>query len=173
MEAKRQVYVADDDTTYDDELTRIIQAAREQWEHDTDSAVLTQTLKMYSSGFGVGDFPLYKKPIQSVSSVKYFDPSGVEQTLSTSVYSLDAGKQTIRLKINQAWPTVEISRWDAVSVTYIAGYTSLQAVPAIVKQALLLLVTYYFFANRGDNDRPNDQRAYEMLVRRYMRSSYP
>jgi len=38
---------------------------------------------------------------------------------------------------------------------------------------MLLLIAYYHYGNRGDNDRPNDLRAYEALCRRYQRSSYP
>ena len=45
-EAKKQCEIAASDTAHDDHLTLLIQAAREQWEHDTDSAVMEQTLKV-------------------------------------------------------------------------------------------------------------------------------
>lgn len=171
-EAKRQLFLAESDTSQDAELVSRIQAAREQWEHDTDSVMLTQTLSVTADAFGGREIVLPSRPIQSVTHVKYYDESGVLQTLSASLYSLDAKERTVRLDWNASWPTTEI-RWDAVAVTYVAGNTSNAAVPAIAKQAMLLLIAYYHLGNRGENDRPNDLRAYEALVRRYMRSTYP
>ena len=50
-EAKRQLFLAESDTSQDAELLLRIQAAREQWEHDTDSVLLTQTLSVTSEMF--------------------------------------------------------------------------------------------------------------------------
>jgi uncharacterized phiE125 gp8 family phage protein len=171
-EAKRQLFIATSDTTHDDDITRTIQVVREQWEHDTDSAVLTQTLRVTAPVWGGCAIYLPKRPIQSITSITYYDAANVQQTLSTDIYSLDARARAVRLKLDQVWPTVA-SRWDAIAITYVAGYTSQALVPAVAKQAMLLLVGYYFDANRGDNDRPNDERAYERLATRYQRSSYP
>ena len=77
------------------------------------------------------------------------------------------------LAYNQDWP-LTLDRWDAVEVNYTLGSVADSTqVSAVAKQAMLLLVGYYFDANRGDHDRPNDQKAYERLVHKYMRSSYP
>lgn len=171
-EAKRQLFLAESDTSNDAELVSRIQAAREQWEHDTDSQLLTQTLSVTAEAFGGREIYLPGKPIQSVSFVKYYDDANTLQTLSTSLYSFNAPDREIELNWNSTWPTTSI-RWDAVQIQFVAGNTSLSAVPAIAKQAILLLITYYHFGNRGDNDRPNDLRAYDALVRRYMRAGYP
>jgi len=171
-EAKRQLFLAESDTSQDAELVNRIQAAREQWEHDTDSHMLTQTLSVTLEQFGGREIYLPGRPIQSVTHLKYYDDSNVLQTFSSALYSLNKPEREIELNWNSTWPTTYI-RWDAVTVTYVAGNASLAAVPAITKQAMLLLIAYNQYGNRGDNDRPNDQRAYEALVRRYMRSSYP
>jgi uncharacterized phiE125 gp8 family phage protein len=171
-EAKRQLFIATSDTTHDDDITRTIQVAREQWEHDTDSAVYTQTLSVKLEGFGCEAIYLPSRPIQSITSIAYYDSGDDLQTLSTDVYSLDAGNRAVRLKVDQSWPATS-GRWDAITITYVAGYSSVALVPAVAKQAMLLLVGYYFDANRGDNDRPNDLAAYEKLVKRFMRSTYP
>lgn len=171
-EAKTQLFLAQSDTSQDAELVRRIQAAREQWEHDTDSVLLTQTLSATSERFCGRKIVLSGRPIASVTHIKYYDASNAQQTLSGSLYSLDIQSRTIHLNWDASWPTT-YDRWDAVLVTYVAGTASVAAVPAIAKQAMLLLIAYYHFGNRGDNDRPNDQRAYENLVKRYMRSTYP
>lgn len=172
QEAKRQLFIAETDTSHDEEVVHLVQAAREQWEHDTDSSMLTQTLRVTAERLSGREIKLPSRPLQSVTSVTYYDSEDVSQTLATSVYSVDTSSERIVLKWNQSWPTLAI-RWDAVTITYVAGNTNRSAIPSIAKQAMLLLIGYYGFGNRGDNDRPNDFRAYQMLVQKFMRSSYP
>lgn len=171
-EAKRQLFLAESDTSQDAELVSRIQAAREQWEHDTDTYLLTQTLSVTLERFGQREIYLPGRPIQSITHIKYYDENDTFQTFSSSRYSFNAPEREIELNWQEQWPVTAI-RWDAVTVTFVAGNTSLAAIPAIAKQAMLLLITYYQYSNRGDNDRPNDLRAYENLVRRFMRSTYP
>ena len=171
-EAKKQLELSPTDTAHDAQLSLLIQAAREQWEADTDSACLTQTWKVTAEEFYDDEIYLPKRPVQSITHIKYYDSGDVLQTLSTSVYDLDQSCRAVRLKNLQVWPAVS-DRWDAITITYVAGYAQSYLVPAIAKQAMLLLVGYYFDANRGDNDRNNDQRAYEALVTKFMRSNYP
>ena len=172
-EARKQLELPDSDDAHDVHLYRLIRMAREQWEHDTDSAVLTQSLTMYLDDFSGDCICLPKKPIQSVTTIKYYDSTNAQQTLSTNIYSLDAPSRKVWLAYQQQWPNTLGDRWDNVEVIYVAGYTSQRLVPAIAKQAMLLLVSYYFDANRGDNDRSNDLQAYERLAARFMRTSYP
>lgn len=171
-EVKRQLFLSASDTSSDYELEDRIQAAREQWEHDTDSAVFTQTLSVTLNRFSGREIVLPSRPIQSVTHVKYYDADDTLQTFSSSSYSLNTPDRTIVLDWNSSWPTT-YDRWDAVVITYVAGYATVATIPAIAKQAMLLQITYNHFGNRGDNDRPNDQRAYEALVRRYLRAGYP
>jgi len=172
VEAKRQLFLAESDTSQDAELVSRIQAAREQWEHDTDSVMLTQTLSVTAEQFAGREICLPGRPIQSITHIKYYDDSNVLQTFSSASYSLNPTEREIYLNWNATWPTTYI-RWDAVTITYVAGNASVTAIPSIAKQAMLLLIAYNHYGNRGDNDRPNDLRAYEALVRRYMRSTYP
>lgn len=171
-EAKRQLFLAESDTSQDAELISRIQAAREQWEHDTDTYLLTQTLSVTLERFGEREIYLPGRPIQSITHIKYYDENDTLQTFSSSRYSFNAPEREIELKWQEQWPVTAI-RWDAATVTFVAGHASIAAIPAIAKQAMLLLITYYQYSNRGDNDRPNDLRAYENLVRRFTRSTYP
>ena len=172
IEAKRQLFLSESDSASDAELIDRIQAAREQWEHDTDSSVMTQTLSVTSEYFRGQSICLPSRPIQSITHVKYYNTDNTLTTLSSAAYSLDAKSRAIRLGWNYSWPDT-YERWDAVVITYVAGYSTAATVPQIMKQAMLLLIAYYHYANRGDNDRQNDRKAYENLVLRFMRSTYP
>ncbi len=171
-EVKRQLFLSASDTSSDYELADRIQAAREQWQHDTDSYLMSQTVSVNVDRFCGRTIDLSGRPIQSITHVKYYDSNDTLQTFASSNYSLNAPEREVVLKWSSSWPTTSI-RWDAVTVTYLAGYATAALVPQIAKQAMLLLITYNHFGNRGDNDRQNDLRSYESLVRRYMRSTYP
>jgi uncharacterized phiE125 gp8 family phage protein len=171
-EAKKQLELAPSDDAHDDHLAIIIAAAREQFEHDTDRAMCYQTWKINTDCFYDG-LTLPKKPVQSITTVKYYDSTNTQQTLSSSLYQLDAAKSQIRVAYLASIPQA-LDRWDAWEITYRLGYSSdSTSVPSIAKQAMLLLVGYYFDGNRGENDRPNDMKAYESLVARFIRASYP
>lgn len=172
-EARKQLELANDDTTHSDHLTLLIQAAREQWEHDTDSACLTQTWSVNLPYFSGSSIALPKRPIQSITSITYYDSAEASQTLATSVYAFDAAARKVRLKTLQTWPTT-YERFDAVTVTFVAGYASAANVPAIHKQAMRLLISHYF-ENRDMimSEALQSMPAYEALVSRFLRSSYP
>lgn len=172
-QAKKQLELSSE-TTHDDQVDLLIQAAREQWEHDTDSCCMAQTWKVNFEAADDDEIYLPKRPVASITSVKYYDTDNTQQTLSSSVYGLDAACRSVRLKHLQDWPAAVLDRWDAWEITYVCGYASAALVPAIAKQAMLLLVAHYF-ENRDMimGEALQSMPVYEALVRRFMRSSYP
>jgi len=172
-EAKKHLELSDADTTHDEHLIDLIASAREQWEKDTDSVTMQQTLRVTFEEFGINSLVLPKRPVQSITSIQYYDSGNNLQTLATSVYNLDRMRRAVRLLTDEVWPA-QYNRWDAIQVDYVCGYASRRLVPAIARQAIKLLIGHYF-ANREmlSNDLIYQMRAYEMLVRRYMRATYP
>lgn len=171
-EAKRHVELAATDTSHDSLLLQYITAAREQWEHDTAQFLITRTMRLTLPGICEMQFP--QRPVASITSILFYSgESDTPETLSASVYQLDTATSSLRLGYRQVWPSIA-DRWDAVQINYVAGsHADSVTVPSIDKQAMLLYVGYLFRGNRGDDDRQNDLRAYESLVHRYMRSTYP
>lgn len=172
VQAKKQLEIPQSDPSHDDHVALLIQAAREQWEHDTDSAVIEQTWMVNAECFCDDELYLPKRPIQSITSVKYYDSTNTQQTLSTSVYQLDAANRAVRLKYLQIWPTT-LDRFDAVEIKYVCGYDDATAVPAVAKQAILLLIGHYFENRDMIGNAMSEVVAYENLVKRFMRPTYP
>lgn len=170
-QAKKHIEIASENRHHDAAIETWIQAAREQWEKDTDTAVLTQTLSVTAPYF-YDCMRLPRRPIQSITSITYYDGDNAQQTLDTSIYQLDIPGRKIRLGYLQNWPTAAL-RWDAITITYVAGHSAVSAVPAIAKQAMLLLIGGWF-EERGEMMKGTvEHDAYMRLVHRYMRSSYP
>lgn len=82
-------------------------------------------------------------PWQSVSSIAYLDINGDSQTLATSAYGFDSDRGLIYLKKDQLWPCT----YDeplAVTITYLAGWTSKDLVPEDIRQAVLFMLGHNY-----------------------------
>jgi len=135
-----RVDIADEDTL----LNSLIQAAREYCERITGrqfvSATYDQTFEKWEDNL-VLSYP----PLSSVTSVKYYDEDGVEQTLSSAVYDVVTNEEPgyIRLAYNQSWPTIR-SQNEPITVRFVAGYGVDDDVPSVLKQAIKLLAGHLF-----------------------------
>ena len=126
----------------DDLVTALITAAREYAESYTNRALAPQTLEMVLDCFPAGNIDLDLSPVSSVTSIKYTDVDGVEQTVSTSDYSLSAYglANTVSLAYDTVWPVTRAVR-DAVRIRYVTGHTT---VPKAVKAAILILIAHLY-----------------------------
>jgi uncharacterized phiE125 gp8 family phage protein len=139
--AHLKVDVSDDDTLIDN----LINAATQIAEDYTNRYFINTTLKM------VGDkwddiTELYKSPVSSVSSIKYYDSDNSQQTLASSVYLVDLVSKpcNISLKVDQSFPDLA-DRKMAVEVNYVVGEGGAGSdVSDLVKEAVLLMVGHWY-----------------------------
>jgi len=171
-EIKRQLNISATDTSHDVELAGKITSAREQFEHDIGTYFIKRTVSLTMPYLSEMQFP--HRPINSITSITYYDLSNVQQTLSTGVYQLDMSRGQLRLGYSQTWPS-QLGRWDAVTVTYVLGsHDDSTTVPGYAKSAMLLLAANEFEQrDMMTPDYTQRQVAYERLVAKFMRSSYP
>lgn len=145
QEAKDHLRV---DGDIDDALiSALITAAREHIDGRDGwlgRAICTQTWDCHFDAFPSGDsIALPIAPIQSVTSVKYIDTDGVQQTFSSDNYALGADldwSPRVILGWGKSWPSIRAVP-DAVTVRVVAGYAS---VPKPICQAILLLVGHLY-----------------------------
>lgn len=87
--------------------------------------------------------------VSSITSVKYFDASNVEQTVSSSLYELleDERGCFVRMTDDFTDPSLYDDRSDPVSVTFVAGYGAAATdVPGAIKAAIKMLVSHWYDA---------------------------
>lgn len=146
------------DSSAEDALVGVlIAAARTMCEQYTRQILMTTTIEEYWDDFPASSasapreasgqwfteydiLRLSRGPVQSVTSVKYYDGNGVEQTINSSSYSLDSVSEPARILPVTAWEGIDPNRLNSVIVRYVVGYASAAAVPAPLKQAMLLMV---------------------------------
>ena len=102
-----------------------------------DRAIGVQTLEARLDNFDCGSIRLPFPEIVSVTSVKYLDGSGVEQTVAGNGYEL-LGPSLVPV-YGATWPTPRWAR-EAIRIRYQAGYAPGAPQLAVAKAAILLMV---------------------------------
>jgi len=130
-----------DDDRYIDALT---QAATGSVGIELGRQIMTATYDLKLDRFEFAIVFKGKSPLQSVTTVKYIDTAGVEQTVATSVYTVDIDSEPGRVyeAFGQTWPTHR-NIPHAVTVRFVAGYASASAVPDGIKHAIKLLAAHW------------------------------
>lgn len=146
-EAKVVCAIDPDVTAFDSYLTDIcIPAARDAAEQACDCSLITRTWERVIDAFPLAEIELGKAPVQSIVSVRYLDASGVQQTLSSAAYLLDADQPSGWLlpAYGYTWPAT-IDSANAVRVQFKAGYgDTASSVPPGIKEWILLRVATRF-----------------------------
>ena len=142
--------------TVDDALLMAMQRAALSHAEETlasGRAFITQTWREYWDGFPHwSPLLLSKAKVQSVTSVKYIDTAGVQQTWSASLYDTDlisSERQRARIEpaFGEVWPSTR-HVMNAVEVEYVAGWgIDWNSVPEDARLGLLGL-TGHLYENR-------------------------
>ena len=139
-EAKLHLRV--DGSDEDDLITALIVAARQAAEHQLDRALVTQTWERRFDAFPAAELELGMPPVQSITSVTYYDADEVLQTMDAADYALDA----YRLPgwavpaYGTTWPST-LDTPNAVRVRFVAGYGDTASdVPEAIRQWMLMRI---------------------------------
>jgi len=154
----------------DDDLERMIRAARQMAEERLNRALMPQTL-----AFGADGFCMFLKvprpPLVEIDSIKYIDADGAEQTVPAG-YLVDqfVDPPMITSAYGTPWPTAR-TQAGAVVVQYQAGYADAASVPEPIRQWMLLAIGAFYehrsMVNEGQTYAlPED--FYKWLLQPYM-----
>lgn len=134
------------DSSGDDGLiTALIITARQQAEHRTGRALITQQWRYSVDQFPVDSLELPLPRLQSVQSVTYLDADGVRQTLAGAEYDVITDELVGRMipAYGKTWPSCRI-RPGSVQVSYTCGYGAAADVPHSIKAWMLLAIGAWY-----------------------------
>ncbi len=128
----------------DDLIDSLVATATAACEEILQRSIMPQTWLIVLDAFAEV-MRLARPPLVSVSSVKYIDTDGAQQTLASSVYSVDSGYITGRvlLAYGQSWPSIRDQK-NAVEITYVTGYATAALIPSDILGAIKLLTGHYY-----------------------------
>ena len=134
-------------------LSILLAAAVEQAQNQTKCQMVEAGYRLKRDFFPAGGImELPRPPLQSVTSIKYIDTDGAEQTLSSSIYEVDTESKPgrVRLAYGQSWPSTRIQA-QAVTVEYQTGWPisgSRPTTPDSIRLWILQRVTDAFMNRR-------------------------
>jgi uncharacterized phiE125 gp8 family phage protein len=145
-------YIRVDDLAQDELLLEgMITAARQYLEQYLSRPIATQTLEEALTGWA--DPIVLDSSLQSVTSIKYLDLNGAEQTLAANQYLVDTYSEPAQVTpaYNVEFPELYAVP-NNVKVRYVAGYTSggspdLNPMPKPLRFAMMLIIGD-LYANR-------------------------
>jgi uncharacterized phiE125 gp8 family phage protein len=150
-EAKAHLRVdsSDEDTL----ITAMITSATETAEQITGRAIMPQTWELTLDAFPAA-LELTRVPAASVTSIKYFDAAGVQQSLASNAYALDNaddfGFAYIVPAFGTEWPATR-DQINAVAVQYVAGYANAAAVPEPIRSWIKLQIAAMYENREGES----------------------
>lgn len=154
--AQAKVHLKTDpaDTSEDTYIGGLITAVREQAEWYTRRVLFDQTWELRQNIFDKARIDLEKTPVRSITSIKYISIPGIEETVSTSIYSLVQGREPygVQLGIYLIWP-VPRGDQDGIKIRFQAGYAYYDSstppvlidnIPQSFKSAILLGIGHLY-----------------------------
>lgn len=145
-------YLRLDDSPTDTALiSALITAARQHLENYLNRFIAEQTVELALTGWK--DKIDLSAPLQSVTSVKYLDENGAEQTLNANQYIVDTYSEpaSIYPAYNVTYPNL-YDQENNVKIRYVVGFTSgsspdTNPLPDPLKFAMMLIIGD-LYANR-------------------------
>ena len=183
-QAKQHLVIPASFTDDDALITAYITAARQYCEHYTRRAFFERSVQLTLNHFPAWDYEatvgahsrdgwfyydhffrnptiqLPKPAVQSVTSIKYVDVGGDQQTLDSSLYVLDNAAEPARLSPAPGayWPYTMQYRPGNVQITYVAGSygdgVKVNTCPQSIVLAMLMLIAHWY-ANREATSQIN------------------
>lgn len=133
--------VTDDDAL----ITALIKAARQQAENRLQRTLISSGWTLALDDFAAA-IRLPMPRATAITSVKYIDANGVQQTIASTDYSLDNASEIANWLLpayGLDWPAAR-AQANAVEIVYSAGWADAAAVPQELKQWLLLAVGAWY-----------------------------
>lgn len=166
--AQAQAQTGIDLSEFNTRLSVAIANARQYCEARTGRAIITQTWKLTldqwpcrpnESTVNRSAILLPRPPVQSVTSVKYIDPDGDQQTLvSGTDYIVHLSDPVSRIcpYPGTAWPAIQTGYPGAIEVIFVCGYGSVvddappSNIPGNLIRGMLMALTHFI-------DNPSDE----------------
>ena len=142
-----KLFLREDEADNDTIITDLIVSLSKTLEDVLGISLLQQTWRYIFERFPYSNYPIQlpRPPIQSVSSIRYVDTDGVQQTFPEAKYGVDLDLELVYLTGNETWPSTKAFRnRPTISIEYVTGYLTAADVPGdlILKLKEVMSSTY-------------------------------
>lgn len=134
-------------TADDAYITALITVARQWVENYTNRALITQTVDWTMDDWPDLPVKVPMSPLQSITSIKYYDTSDTEATWSSDNYAVDIASTPGRIDLAYgcSLPSTTLRDMNGVVIRFVAGFgTAAANVPPNIIHAIKLMLTHYY-----------------------------
>lgn len=138
-----RVDISDDDTL----IANLIGAACQAFEEINGRSLFTTTWKLILDSWPSQPYiVLPRPPLASVTSIVYTDTAGTPTTWDAANYVVETLRTPGRVHLAEDvdWPSVSLRWASPITITYVAGWSAVEAIPQRYKQAILLLIGHWY-----------------------------
>lgn len=153
LTADQKTWMRVDGSDEDTLIGSLAAAARAYIEMATSRQCITATWVLKMDNFPAGDIVLPIFPLQSITSIKYYDNNDVQQTWTSSLYDVDTAMEPGRVRpaSGEDYPSAVRGHSDDIEITFVAGDGDAASdVPDGIKAAINILAANWF-ENRESN----------------------
>ena len=138
-------------------IEKLIEAAARMVGEYAGRSLLEETWALSIPAIHRRDLMLPKSPVRSITSITYFDGADAEQTANVSDFYLmkDDDRAILRPKSGESWPAANTDRDDAITITFVAGYTD---IPPTLVHAVKMMALHLV----NNREAVSDIRTYEV-----------
>lgn len=137
---KRNLHIDLDNHDQDEYLQEMLNSVIEDIQTSIGRQIARATYTAYLDDFPDGDLEITLGPVYQIASIKYYDVSDVQQTMSASDYLLDNVNLTARLRFINTY-TVYGDRLNGVEIEFTTGWADAASVPKDIRDAIILLAS--------------------------------
>jgi len=151
--ADQKTWMRVDGTDEDTLIGSLAAAARAYVEMATSRQCITATWVLKLKNFPAGDIVLPIFPLQSITSIKYYDSNDTQQTWSSALYDVDTAMEPGRVRpvSGEDYPSDVRGYTDDIEITFVSGDGDAASdVPDGVLAAIKILAANWF-ENREAN----------------------
>jgi uncharacterized phiE125 gp8 family phage protein len=141
--AEAKLHLRVDSSTEDAMISAMITSATDVAETIMCRSIMPQTWELTLDAFP-DVLEITRAPAVSITSLKYYDTAGVQQTLSNTLYLLDNVNDFAPAQVvptyGTVWPETR-EQTNAVALRFVSGYADAASVPEAIKSWIKLQVS--------------------------------
>lgn len=151
-EAKEHLRIVPDNTVDDAYITALIEVAVTYLE-----IYMRRPLMPQSWTWGLSNFPIYKfyfplTGVTGVTEVSYYDESNEKQVVSPDLYILNLLANPQEMMFINTPTDISLTALAPIRIVFNCGYATKEDIPKAIKQAILVMVAYYYRNRLPAND---------------------
>lgn len=147
-------------------LTSMLKAATSKFEKHTNRALLSSTYTAYLDDLESLTVEIFKFPITSIDSVKYYNTSGTLTTLTANTdYFVDITDCPARVKFLTA-PSIQANILNGIQINFTAGHSDINAIDSDIISTIRIVTGQLYEQRQNDKQEGlNFDRLFNMFIK--------